>query len=141
MLVTKEFKIKEEQTELIIKKEHLEGLINYMNQIESCLDEGMIGDAYYLIDRLRNNIRDFLENKQIKVGNAVMVRDIEMDEETDGFWYRKFEDLIGQTGVVIKIWEDRKDGYIYEVEFDEEEAQKIAEKYGNLFKYEELEVL
>ena len=139
MLVTKEFKIKEEQTELIIKKEHLEGLINYMNQIESCLDEGMIGDAYYLIDRLRNNIRDFLENKQINVGDRVKIRDIEMDE--DGYWYRKFEDLIGQTGTVIKIWDNRKDGYIYEVEFDDEEAQKIVNQYGNLFKYEELEVL
>lgn len=139
MLVTKEFKIKEEQTELIIKKEHLEGLINYMNQIESCLDEDMIGDAYYLIDRLRNNIRDFLENKQINVGDRVKIRDIEMDE--DGYWYRKFEDLIGQTGTVIKIWDNRKDGYIYEVEFDDEEAQKIVNQYGNLFKYEELEVL
>ena len=139
MLVTKEFKIKEEQTELIIKKEHLEGLINYMNQIESCLDEDMIGDAYYLIDRLRNNIRDFLENKQINVGDRVKIRDIEMDE--DGYWYRKFEDLIGQTGTVIKIWDNRKDGYIYEVEFDDEEAQKIVNQYGNLFKYKELEVL
>ncbi len=125
----------------MIKREYLEGLINYMNQIESCLDEDMIGDAYYLIDRLRNNIKDFLENKQIRVGDTVKVRDVEMDEETGGYWYRKFEDLIGQTGVVIKIWNNRKNGYIYEVEFDEEEAQSIADLYGVLFKYEQLEVL
>ncbi|GFN37184.1 hypothetical protein [Tepidimicrobium xylanilyticum] len=125
----------------MITREDLEGLISYMNQVETCIDEGKIGDALYLIDSLRNNIRDFLENKQIRVGDAVKVRDVEMDEETGGYWYRKFEDLIGQTGTVIKIWDNRKDGYIYEVEFDDEEAQKIVNQYGNLFKYEELEVL
>lgn len=125
----------------IIKREHLEGLIRYMGQIEKCINENMMGEALYLIDSLRNNVRDYLDNKQIKVGNAVMVRDIEMDWETGGYWYRKFENLIGKTGVVKKIWNGKKDGYIYEVEFDDEEAQKIVNQYGNLFKYEELEVL
>lgn len=131
MLETKDLKM--------IKSEDLEGLIRYTYQIQKCIHENKLGDAIYLLKSLRNNIQNFLDDKQIRVGTYVRIKNIE--EEDNDYWYKVFESLIGCTGVVKKIWSYRKDGFIYEVEFDDLEAQKLADEYGVLFKYEELEVL